>query len=203
MNDLQAVELIEDVFRVHWPNWNFPLEEAAVWVKELRRYDYDRAKTAINTFYMAQTKQGKPPPASLKAALRNSIERKDQKEGELTGPLFGIKRADGRLRWHKFTGNLNMAQQDIEAMALKFCRYANLLETGHYIEYYSTDTEDKGYYGEEGCTITQRCRQARDKAFADILNGPDTKIKRWLQRYLTKKYKAEDGAQQIGELLKI
>ena len=30
--------------------------------------------------------------------------------------------------------------------------------------------------------------EARDKAFADILNGPDTKTRRWLVKYLEKRY---------------
>lgn len=203
MTDMDATRLIDEVIRVHWPNWNFPSEEAAVWVKELRRYDYDRAKTTINNFYMAQTKQGKPPPASLIAALRNKAREKQCGSSKKIGPLFGICRADGRLRWHKFVGNLNMAQQEIEVMALNFCRKANLIESGHYIEYYSAETEQEGYTGEQGCTLTMRRQQARDKAFADILNGPDTKTKQWLQVYLMKKFKKEDGPQLIGGVLKI
>ena len=203
MTDLQAAEIIETVFKAHWPNWTFSIIETKEWVRTLVKFDYEKAKAVISEFYMAQTRQGKPAPGALITALRLKAIVKSDIPPEHIGPLFGIKRADGRLRWCKFAGNLNMAQQDIEAMALKFCRYANLLESGHYIKYYSTDTEDDGYTGESGCTSGQRRQQARDKAFADILNGRDTKTKHWLQVYLMKKFKAEDGVQQIGEVLKI
>jgi len=205
MTELQAAEIIETVIKSHWPNWTFSIIETKEWVRALVRFDYERAKAAISNFYMDQTKQGKPAPGSLIIALKaNAIVRKmNQQKEESTGPLFGILRADGHPRWHKFVGNLNMAQQEIEVMALNFCRKANLIESGHYIEYYSAETEQEGYTGEQGCTLTMRRQQARDKAFADILNGPDSKTKQWLQVYLMKKFKKEDGPQLIGGVLKI
>jgi len=187
MNDLQANEIIDKTLNSHWPTWTFPPEETKVWVRELRKYDYIRAKSAIDNFYMAQTKQGKPAPGAIRAALRaNALENRDQQQGKRTGPLFGICRADGRLRWRKFSGDLNMPRQEVENMAGKFCRYANQLEAGHYYVLYSTDEETAGYTGEEGCTVTQRRQKARDKAFRDILSGPDTKTKLWLQKYLNR-----------------
>ena len=206
MTDAQAAELIENVFKAHWPKWEFNIIETQEWVKELRRYDYSLAKAAISKFYMAQTERGKPAPGALIAELRaNAIARRDRGKDERLGPLFGIYRADGRLRWSKFVGDLDMPRPEIEALALKFCRYANSIEAGHYIEYCPTE-EVEGYSGEEGCTITQRRQQARDKAFVDILNGPDSKTKRWLTKYLNMKHEAEDKAKglvRIGEVVKI
>ena len=207
MTDQQASELIETVFKAHWPNWEFSIVETQEWVKELRRYDYGLAKAAINNFYMAQTKQGKPAPGVLIAELKaKAIVRQDRGKDERLGPLFGIYKADGNLRWRKYVGDLDMPRPEIEALALKFCRYANSIEVGHYIEYCSTE-EVVGYSGEEGCTINQRRQQARDKAFVDILNGPDSKTKRWLTKYLNAKHKAEDEARgktvKIGDVVKI
>jgi len=200
MTDQQASDLIEQVFKAHWPNWEFTIVETQQWVKTLRRFDFIRAKAAISEFYMAQKKQGKPAPGSLINALKaKAAIHTDQPRGERTGPLFGIRRADGRLRWRKFSGNLDMAQQEVEAMALKFTRYANQLEPGHYYELYSTEPEPEGYTGEVGCTITQRRAQARDKAFVDILNGEDTKTRRWLESYLKQKHEAEDKAKKKAE----
>ena len=65
--------------------------------------------------------------------------------------------------------------------------------------------------------IASKRFQARDKAFADILNGPDTLTRRWLIGYLeqqqkkaerTKRKEAEakaegDGPQRIGDLVTI
>lgn len=201
MTDQQAAELIETVFKAHWPNWTFTIIETKEWVKTLTRFDFSKAKAAISEFYMAQTKQGKPAPGTLINALKAKAALKVESRDERTGPLFGIRRADGTLRWRKFSGNLDMAQQEIEDMALKFTRYANRFEPGHYYELYPTEPETGGYTGEPGGTFTQRRQQARDKAFTDILNGPDTRTRRWLQKYLTRKYKAEDEVKRIGECL--
>ena len=46
-------------------------------------------------------------------------------------------------------------------------------------------------------------KEARDKAFADILNGPDTKTRRWLMKYLEEKYpetKKQDVC-KVGEVI--
>ena len=198
MTDQQAADIIDGVIKSHWPNWSFSIIETKEWVRTLKRFDFDKAKSAISEFYMAQTKQGKPAPGSLIMALKaKAVVRDNSQPCERIVPLFGIHKTDGRLRWHKFCGNPNMAQQEIEAMALKFTRYANQFEPGHYSELYSTEPEPEGYTGEPGGTFTQRRQQARDKAFTDILNGPDTITKRWLQKYLTRKYKAEDEAKRL------
>ena len=208
MTDLQASEIIETVLKAHWPNWTFSIVETQQWVRTLTRYDFTRSKAAISEFYMAQTKQGKPAPGALINALKaKATIHTDQPRGERTGLLFGIRRADGRLRWHPFAGNLDMAQQEIEAMALKFTRHANQIELGHYYELYSTEPEPEGYTGEEGCTITQRREQARDKAFVDILNGPDSKTRRWLEKYIedakARKDKESKTPKRIGEFIDI
>ena len=48
MTDEQAYEIIEKVFKAHWPNWRFEEEETLVWIKTLRRFDFNKAKAAIN-----------------------------------------------------------------------------------------------------------------------------------------------------------
>ena len=47
-----------------------------------------------------------------------------------------------------------------------------------------------------------RGTEARDTAFADILDGPDTKTKHWLQMYLDKKRRKSEtsGPVEMGEL---
>jgi len=206
MTDLQAAEIIETVIKSHWPNWTFTVIETREWVRTLAKFDFQKAKSAISEFYMAQTRQGKPAPGALIMALRaKAIVRGDQQQQERTGLLFGICRADGRLRWSKFSGSLDMAPQEVEAMALKYTRYANQLEAGHYYELYPQDNETEGYSGDPGGTITQRRQQARDKAFVDILNGDDTKTRRWLENYITKKHEAEDSKDPVlaGDAIEI
>ena len=206
MTDDQSSEIIETVLKAHWPNWTFSIIETQQWVRTLTRYDFIRAKVAISEFYMSQTRQGKPAPGSLINALKaKAAIHTDQPRGERTGPLFGIRRADGRLRWSKFCGNLDMAQQEVEAMALKFTRYANLLEPNHYYELYSREPEPEGYTGEDGCTVTQRRKQARDVAFMAILDGDDTKTRRWLERYLAKVHPTDKakGPVPVGDAIEI
>ena len=52
------------------------------------------------------------------------------------------------------------------------------------------------YHAERECIASKRF-QARDKAFADILNGPDTLTRRWLIGYLETRVKPK-----MSELLR-
>ena len=83
MTDEQAYEIIEKVFKAHWPNWRFEEEETLVWIKTLRRFDFNKAKAAINNLYMSWEKQGKPPAAKIKNALRSTVESKQS-----NGPII-------------------------------------------------------------------------------------------------------------------
>ena len=155
---------------------------------------------------MAQTRQGKPPPGVLINTLKAKAAIEDAHPAPSgTGPLFGIRRADGRLRWCRFAGSIDMAQQEIEMMASKFTRYANQLEPGHYYELYSREPELEGYTGDADCTINQRRKQARDVAFMAILDGPDTKTRRWLEKYLAKIHPPEKdkGPVPVGDAIEI
>jgi hypothetical protein len=119
MNDLQAAEIV-DVLRSHWPTWKFEGEELNVWVEKLRRYDYGRAKAAINNFYMAQTRQGKPAPGNILATLRqNAVDEQgmDQNIGPVL--LYEIIK-DSQPKGQKFFANIPRnvpPKEDIEKMS--------------------------------------------------------------------------------------
>lgn len=133
MNDLQAAEIIEKVFKAHWPNWNFDVEETAVWVHELRKYDYGRAKSVINNFYMAQTKQGKPAPAHLRRALRNNARIQQKKQSNEPVLLFEIIK-EGRERGQFFSQNPPLpADQEIEEYAERGRKAFNNMYGGNHI----------------------------------------------------------------------
>lgn len=203
MTDNEIGQIIKDVIKAHWPNWEFPPEETRVWMKALYPYDFERAKEAINDLYMTWEKDRYPKPAHI----INAISKKAQKKKNVrTVPLFGIFRADHRRRWRDFCGDADTPRQEIEQIAEQICKRANEIESGHYIMYYNTDgEEDTGYYGEPGCSIAVRRRQARDKAFRDILNGQDNKTRRWLVKYLNRDKTAQretsGGPVHIGEAL--
>jgi hypothetical protein len=132
-----AVRLIENVFKAHWTNWRFDDEETAVWIKELCKYEYERAKTAINNFYMAQTKQGKPPPAQIRLVLRKYAQIEKQKQSNEPVKLFEIVR-EGKLRGYSFFKNLPLpADQEIEDYAEKVRKDCDATYGGkHYVVRY-------------------------------------------------------------------
>jgi hypothetical protein len=82
MMDEYATRIIDQVLKAHWPNWTCDGEETLLWVRELRKYDCGLAKTAINNFYMARTKQGKPAPAQRKDKKRAFKTRFKQVNGK-------------------------------------------------------------------------------------------------------------------------
>jgi len=76
----------------------------------------------------------------------------------------------------------------------KILKYFNAKKVGTFVEQREEFVEEPGkLYGKE----------ARDKAFADILNGPDNKTRRWLVKYLEKQYPEKKGAVKIGEAIRI
>ena len=192
MNEKQAQDIINNSIQAHWPSWEFKGQELAVWIKELRRFDFETSKQAINDLYLSWKSDRYPKIAHIMAKIKENVQRKHEK-GRMIA-LFGIFRKDGRRRWFDFWGWDNTPREIIEEHANRVCKYANdVIEPGHYIHYYSTEEkEDLGYYGEEGCSILVRRRQARDKAFKDILEGPETKTRRWLIKHLEKTSLSED-----------
>ena len=186
MNDNQANDIIENVMKAHWPNWVFKGQELFVWMKELRKFDYETAKEAINDLYIKWDSNRYPKMAHIMASIRGLCNARRQANKRLVA-LFVITRQNGTPRWFPFTGDVNTPREEVEKQAEDLRQEANRLYQGsqHIVHYLNTDEEeDTGYYGPD----------ARDKAFADILNGPDSKTKRWLQVHLNridKKRKAE------------
>lgn len=210
MTDEQAHEIIDDTIQAHWPNWEFRGQELVIWLKELRKFDYETAKQAINDLYLSWTKERYPKIAHIMAQIRLTAKQK-YGTGRMTA-LFGIFTKEGKRKWCDFWGMANWPEQEIKSFAERVQTYANdTMEPGHYIHYYNTDEkEDTGYYGEEGRSIPVRRRQAKERAFADILSGPDTKTRRWLERYLDAQAKKQpiterdgksDAPVRIGEVL--
>ena len=135
MTDQQAIDLIA-VFQAHWHTWQFSAEETSVWIQRLRRFDFSKAKHAVNNFYMDQTKQGKPAPGSLLAAIRRAATVKADLEGCEMVQLFEICRADGRRRFYPFSGPAGTPRAAIEAHAQAIAERCNRKESGHYINYF-------------------------------------------------------------------
>lgn len=78
----------------------------------------------------------------------------------------------------------------------KILKYLNAKKAGIFIEQQDEYIKEPGVlYG----------REARDKAFADILNGSDNRTRRWLVKYLEKVYpdKDKEGPAHISEAIRL
>ena len=192
MTEKEAQDIIESTLKSHWPNWEFKGQEFVVWVEELRKFDFETAKTSINELYKGWKGERYPKMAHIMAAIRDYA-RSRFRQGKVV-KLYAIFCADGKLRWKPFWGNGQRPREEIEIRAGQKLARANDIETGHFIQYYNVnDDVDTGYYGDPKLSIPERRAQARDKAFADILNGPDDKTRRWLVSYLERKYPEKCG----------
>jgi hypothetical protein len=136
MTELQAIEIIDGVFKAHWSTWKFPVHETKFWMERLIRFDYSLAVKAIDKLYENQDQQRKPAPASILVALRRHATIKSDEERKECIPLFEVCRADGRRRFFPFSGPAGTTIREIEAYALQVCRACNKKEPGHYINYF-------------------------------------------------------------------
>lgn len=194
MNDENANKIINDSLKTHWPNWKFDGQELFVWVKNLRPFDYDVARTAVNSVYESYDGMGHPRMPTIMTAIQD-LAAKQHRASSRTIPLYEILNPDGKPKWSPFYGRSDWPDEDVKKDAeRKRARADELYGKGHVVHYLAApeDDPDDGYYGEEVCSLVQRRAQARDKAFADILNGPDTKTRRWLVMYMDRKHKQED-----------
>lgn len=212
MTDSDAAKLIEEVFKSHWPNWRFEGEETKVWTGILRKYDYVSAKTAINNFYILQTKQGKPAPALIVEVLRQNAYSRETRPNEpillytiikessyLAGRSSGIY---GK-RFYISGKKQKPASEEIERMAERDRRLANQIYGENHIIIRSWEHEKEiANYPQ----TRKESLEAKEHAFADILSGKhdvnNGKTKRWLQRYLNKNSKPKKEQESpvlIGE----
>lgn len=139
MNDDQASDIIESVMKVHWPKWEFKGQELKVWLEELRKFDYETAKNAINELYKTWSSTRYPKMPQIMVNIRKLAIAKRQSDKRLV-PLYTILRPDGRRRWYPFNGNANAQRQAVEQDA-EIKRDAANREYGddHIIQYHRTD----------------------------------------------------------------
>lgn len=173
MTDTQAIELIETVFAAHWPNWTFSEEETAVWIQHLRRYDFARAKQAINNYYMAQTRQGKPAPGNLLNALRKNAAIYSERTVNEPVKLFEII-AEGRERGQGFFATPPLpADQVIEDTAERYREKFNVLYAPNHIvlrcweQQQEKEKEGPVLTGPERKAAIRNCIRAAASGFAD------------------------------------
>lgn len=138
MNDEQANDIIESVMKAHWPKWEFKGQELKVWLEELRKFDYETAKTAINELYKTWQSNRYPKMPFIMGNIRKlSIAKRPKKR---LVALYTILRPDGVRLWSPFWGDANTPQQAIETDAeIKRGGANRIYGDGHIIRYHSTD----------------------------------------------------------------
>jgi hypothetical protein len=144
VNDEQANDIIESVMKAHWPKWEFKGQELKVWLEELRKFEYEIAKYAINELYKVWQSNRYPKMPIVMGNIRKLAIAKSRAEKKLVR-LFTITRQDGRPRWFPFTGYNNISQEEIEKRAEQLRAEANRLwpdEEEHIVCYHSLEAEE-------------------------------------------------------------
>ena len=179
MTDMQAEQIINEVMKAHWPNWNFAGQELRVWIEELRKYDYETAKNAINELYKSWEKDRYPKMPHILGSIRRHAQARRRADKRLV-PLFEITRQDGTRRWWPFVGDANSPRELVSRRAEQIQQQANrLYPTDKHIVFYLNTEEKEELKGDYG-------PGARQRAIDSILAGPDTKTKLWLQKHFSK-----------------
>ena len=140
MTDEDANDIIENVMKAHWPKWEFAGQELRVWIEELRKFDYETAKTAINELYKAWESPRYPKMPIVIGNIRKLAKLQRRAESRLV-QLFTICKQDGKRRWFPFTGDANAPREEVTKRAEFLAAEANRLwpEEKHIIHYHGTE----------------------------------------------------------------
>jgi len=83
MTTIEAERLIDSVLRHLWSRWEPKDHELRVWSKRLRRYDYGRAKSALNELFFELPMRVSPPAKEIVQCLkRKAFIRPPESAGE-------------------------------------------------------------------------------------------------------------------------
>ena len=190
MQKAEKVKFLEDVLMQLWPAWEPTEAETRVWFGCLERYDYDTARTAAEQYFSdAGGNYRRPKPWGLINKAHLIIQKRGggAKTAELPQtkvyisciepPEHNPNRTDHKVPVYpedlSRIDDPDYVRDCAHGMAEQFKQFYG----GHWIVIVEQKKPDSGLRG----------REASDKAFRDILDGPDTKTKRWLQKYLNRK----------------
>ncbi|MCJ7483902.1 MAG: hypothetical protein MUO31_13165 [Thermodesulfovibrionales bacterium] len=192
MTHVEADLFIEKVLKAYYPRWNPKDEEFEGWVRRLVYYDYEQARKAVESLFFESKVRTIEPPAGKVMAIIKSTTKVAVKDVPLIQTNLFVECIEAPER------NLNLkgAKKGVFAADKQgqddydyLLRCAEVMKIKHQelyggvwiIVHAPKQEPNSGLRGE----------QARDKAFADILNGPDSTTRRWLEKYLEKQYTAK------------
>lgn len=189
MNTTETDRFVSNVLGGLWPDWTPTDEEMRVWYGVMSHYDYETARTATQQYFSDSGGNYKrPKPAGIiakaKVLIQNAnLGRQESKEiltnvfiECLDPPERNPKLKNKRKAVYAISDILQRDHDHVLRCADTMRRKFEQLYGGHWITVQTKPPEDNGLRGE----------QARQKAMRDIMNGPDTKTKRWLTKYLNR-----------------
>lgn len=202
MENSEAIDFIGKI-KEYYPRWQAGQTEIDEWLKRLKFYDFEKAQQALNDFiFETRTRTVEPPAGKIIAILKDRALIKRERSEETIMTTYYIECIEAPERNPNFNvglqrgvfaadpNNQNDPDYMLKAAETMRSKYENLYD-GKWIIVQKPQEEDTGLRGP----------QARDKAFADILNGPNNKTKRWLTGFLEKKHKKKEGPESLGSIL--
>ena len=188
MDRNEANRFIDSVLGGLWPDWAPSEEETYVWFKKIGRFDYETARTAAQDYFADAGGHYKRPQMSgivtkAQVILQNqNVGRSNTNEPVLTTvfveclepPERNPKLEGKRKAVYAATDALQSDKDHVLRCAETMRKAFERLYGGKWITVATKPAIDNGLRGD----------QARQKAFRDILQGEDTKTKRWLMGFL-------------------
>ena len=196
--DKEAARLfITNILKGYYKKWKPSELEMDDWAEKLQVFDYERARTAMRSFYFSPSRgtSTTPPPGKIIAALYSNSPRRERRVTETIKTKYYIQCIQPPDDNPKYSDRLvgvfaldGDKQDDHEYMIKcqsQMREKSQALYGGVWLSIYDDRVEeDSGLRGQ----------QAWDKFCADVLNGEDSDLKWFLNTILNKRY---------GDVLKV
>jgi len=192
MTKPEAQNFIEKVLKGLWAEWAPTDIQLSNWMLKLQACEYAKAKNAVENVWRNETIQHRrPPQGKIFEALKRCVSKEKTINAELPQTTIYIRCIEPPEHAPNRTAHLIPVYPDdlkrigdedyVRRCAFSMAARFQQLYGGTWGVLIGKKHEPSELIGEE----------AREKAFNDILSGPDTKTKRWLRQYLASKEKAK------------
>jgi hypothetical protein len=189
MTDKQAKFIMDKILPGFWPDWNCTDAQMRSWLRELKAFDFEKAKNIIESLHFTKAGTFKNPPArrlldELKARATESPFAEHERGALLLYEII----PDGYCRGMKFymaSGKPNAQEQVIEEAERK-SKHSHII---HYADW-EAELERRKKPPEE--TPRHLTDDDRLRLQVEILDGPDRPAKEFLRWYLDRDARKKD-----------